>query len=95
MNFVQVEFLYFFVLVLVIYWLLPKRIWQNWFLIFCSAIFYGWVHPWFLCLLYGSAILDYQMGLRMDARPENKKKYLAWSLIGNLGMLGYFKYTNF
>jgi alginate O-acetyltransferase complex protein AlgI len=95
MNFVQVEFLWFFVLVLCIYWSLPKRIWQNWFLIVCSAIFYGWVHPWFLFLLYGFVILDYKMGLLIRERPDRKKLFLTFSLIGNLGMLGYFKYTNF
>ncbi|MEC7985984.1 MAG: MBOAT family O-acyltransferase, partial [Myxococcota bacterium] len=95
MNFVQVEFLYFFALVLLVYWWLPKRVWQNWFLIGCSAIFYGWVHPWFLLLLYGSAILDYRMGLLIHQRPAQKKMYLTLSLLGNLGMLGYFKYTNF
>ncbi len=95
MNFVQVEFLYFFSIVLTVYWLLSKRQWQNLFLVICSAIFYGWVHPWFLFLLYGSAILDYKVGLLINERPEQKKMYLSLSLCGNLGMLGYFKYTNF
>ncbi|MBM74541.1 MAG: membrane-bound O-acyltransferase family protein [Proteobacteria bacterium] len=95
MNFIHVEFLYFFAIVFVLYWLLNKRKWQNLLLIVSSAIFYGWVHPWFLILLYGSAVLDYQMGLLMRSDPDNKKRYLILSLIGNLGMLGYFKYANF
>ena len=48
-----------------------------------------------LLLLYGSAILDYKVGLLIDQKPEQKKWYLSLSLCGNLGMLGYFKYTNF
>ena len=95
MNFVQIEFPIFFILTFVIYWLLPRRQWQNLLLIISSAIFYGWVHPWFLILLYGSAVLDFNMGKLMQKNPEKKKIYLWISMIGNIGMLGYFKYCNF
>ena len=95
MNFVQFEFPIFFVLVFTIFWLLKKRAWQNLLLVVCSAVFYGWVHPWFLLLLYGSAILDFNMGKRMVDDSANKKRYLWISMLGNVGMLGYFKYCNF
>ena len=64
-------------------------------LVISSAIFYGWVHPWFLILLYSSAILDFNMGKLMVSEPEKKKMFLWISMLGNLGMLGYFKYCNF
>lgn len=95
MNFIQYEFLIFFVLVLSLYWFLKKREWQNILLVICSAIFYGWVHPWFLILLYASAVLDFNMGKLMLSRPEKKKIFLWISMLGNIGMLGYFKYCNF
>lgn len=95
MNFVQFEFPIFFFLVFALFWALKKRTWQNLLLVGCSAIFYGWVHPWFLFLLYGSAILDFNMGKRMVDDAQNKKRYLWISMIGNVGMLGYFKYCNF
>lgn len=95
MNFVQFEFPIFFGLIFILFWMLKKRSWQNLLLVVCSAVFYGWVHPWFLLLLYGSAILDFNMGKRMVEDADNKKRYLWISMLGNVGMLGYFKYCNF
>ena len=95
MSFVQWEFPLFAAVVLAVYWLLPSRRWQNLLLVLCSALFYGWVHPWFLILLYFSAGLDYTVGRLMAARPAHRKRWLCLSLAGNLGMLGYFKYAGF
>ena len=61
MTFVQIEFLWFMLVVYTAYWLLRRREWQNGLLVVASAIFYGWIHPWFLVLLYTSAIVDYGM----------------------------------
>ncbi len=95
MTFIQAEFLWFFALVLTTYWLLRRRVWQNALLVVCSAIFYGWVHPWFLLLLYGSATLDFFVGRQMRATPQHARRLLVLSMCGNLGMLGYFKYAGF
>jgi D-alanyl-lipoteichoic acid acyltransferase DltB (MBOAT superfamily) len=95
MSFVQLEFLWFLSIVLVLYWGFPRRRWQNVLLAVASAVFYGWVHPWFLLLLYGSAVLDYNVGRAIVSRPERKRLWLTLSLVGNLGMLGYFKYCDF
>ncbi len=95
MTFVQVEFLVFIVLVFGLYWSMPSRRLQNGLLAVSSAIFYGWVHPWFLLLLYGSATLDYFCGLGMVRLPSRKRLFLVLSLCGNLGMLGTFKYCDF
>ena len=95
MTFVQKEFLLFFAIVYPLYWMVGKRSWQNGILVFSSAIFYGWVHPWFLGLLGFSAVLDYVMGVRIEDAPRNKKMWISFSLVGNLGLLGFFKYFNF
>ena len=95
MSFVQWEFPLFAAAVIAVYWLLPGRRLQNLLLMVVSAVFYGWVHPWFLLLLYFSAGLDYTMGRLMAARPQRKTLWLVLSLSGNLGMLGYFKYAGF
>ncbi len=95
MTFIQVEFLWLMLAVFAVYWSLPKRWMQNALLVAVSAVFYGWVHPWFLILLYGSAVLDYNVALQMRARPAHKKRFLIISMLGNLGMLGYFKYVDF
>ncbi|MFZ5481572.1 MAG: MBOAT family O-acyltransferase [Myxococcota bacterium] len=95
MTFVQVEFLWFMGIVFALYWAIPNRKWQNAMLAVASAIFYGWVHPWFLILLYAAAVIDYFAGLGMQRYPGHKKLVLTVSLLGNLAMLGYFKYFDF
>ncbi|MBU0606396.1 MAG: MBOAT family protein [Armatimonadetes bacterium] len=95
MSFVQIEFLWFFALVLGLYWALRNRRLQSVLLLVASATFYGWIHPWFLILLYASALLDFTMGHAMRRFPDKKKLFLVISMCGNLGMLGYFKYFDF
>ncbi len=107
MHFIQVEFIWFMAIVYTLYWVVATpqvervlpvegRVAQNALLAVVSAVFYGWVHPWFLLLLYFSAVLDYNVGLQM-AKREHKDRFplLIVSLVGNLGMLGVFKYYNF
>ncbi len=95
MTFVQIEFAILFVTVFAVYWTVRNRTLQNVLLVMASAVFYGWVHPWFLILLYTSATLDFSMGRCMARWPHRKKLFLAISLIGDLGILGYFKYCDF
>ena len=95
MSFVQSEFAAFLAVVLTAYWLLRRRELQNLLLVVASAVFYGWVHPWFLWLLFGSATLDFLVARGMAGRPDRKARLLAVSLVGNLGLLGWFKYCDF
>ncbi len=95
MTFVQIEFVALFVLVFALYWAARHRVLQNALLVVASAVFYGWVHPWFLILLYSSATLDYSMGRCMARWPGRKRLFLALSLVGNLSILGTFKYFDF
>jgi D-alanyl-lipoteichoic acid acyltransferase DltB (MBOAT superfamily) len=73
----------------------PGRVAQNILLALASAVFYGYVHQWFLLLLYFSAVLDYNVGLAIARDEARKRMYLGFSLLGNLGMLAVFKYYNF
>ncbi|MEY3214565.1 MAG: hypothetical protein RIT28_5046 [Pseudomonadota bacterium] len=100
MTFVQQEFLVFFALVLAVTWGMPlvgerRRVAQNAVLLVASAVFYGWVEPWMLGLLLASTLLDYGVTLGMARWPDRRKALLALSLVGNLGMLGAFKYLGF
>jgi len=94
-TFIQVEFLVLMAVVFGAYWTVRNRVAQNLILVATSTLFYGWVHPWFLWLLYGSATLDYFCGRAMRRWPERKKRFLMLSLTGNLGLLGTFKYCDF
>lgn len=95
MSFASSEFIWFFVGVVTAYWLVPSRRWQNVLLLGVSAVFYGWVHPWFLLLLYGSAVVDYSVSLAMARRQARRGLLLAISVVTNLGLLGVFKYLDF
>jgi alginate O-acetyltransferase complex protein AlgI len=95
MTFIQIEFIWLFLIVFSAYWTVRSRVFQNALLVAASAVFYGWVHPWFLILLYTSATLDYTMGRAMARWPHRRKLFLAMSMIGDLSILGYFKYCDF
>ncbi len=95
LTFVQTEFIWFFAAVFTLYWVLRRRRFQNFLLLAASVVFYGWVHPWFLILLFFTAIQDYLAGIAIERWPGRKGWFLGASLAGNLGLLAYFKYADF
>src|SRR5918993_3965496 len=66
-------------------------------LLLASYIFYAAWNPPFILLLWLSTVVDYFVGKALYAQenPFKKKVLLVVSLIGNLGMLCFFKYGNF
>ena len=94
MIFHSLDFVAFFLITTSLYWQLPHR-GQNLLLLAASYVFYGWVHPWFLILLVTSTTIDWWAARRMEADPSHRKRYLAFSIASNMGMLAYFKYANF
>lgn len=94
MIFHSLTFVAFFLTVVTLYWRLPHRA-QNALLLVSSYVFYGWVHPWFLTLIFASTVVDYWAGRGMSAQPARRRLFLGLSLVVNLGMLGFFKYFNF
>jgi D-alanyl-lipoteichoic acid acyltransferase DltB (MBOAT superfamily) len=71
--------------------------WQNGMLFLASCVFYGWWDWRFLWMLLATTALDYWVSLKIHAsdQPRIRKRYLALSVITNLGLLGFFKYFNF
>ena len=94
MIFHSLDFAAFFLIVVTIYWRLSHRA-QNVLLLGASYVFYGWIHPWFVLIMLASTTVDYWAGQRMEDDAANRRRYLAASLVVNLGMLGVFKYFNF
>jgi len=65
------------------------------FLVVMSFIFYGWWDWRFLFLILGSGLLDFFAGLGMKRFPRGRRVFLILSILGNVGTLAVFKYTNF
>jgi alginate O-acetyltransferase complex protein AlgI len=92
----SLEFAVFLPTVLIVYWLLPHRL-QNLLLVAASYAFYAAWDYRFLGLLVVSTGTDYAVGLGLGRARSNlrRKLLLAFSLVVNLGILGFFKYANF
>lgn len=98
MLFNSIDFLIFFPIVFVLYWLLNDNLKiQNILLLLASYIFYAWWDWRFLSLIVISSIIDYAAGLKIyNAQNDKKRKlWLLVSLVANLGFLSIFKYYNF
>jgi alginate O-acetyltransferase complex protein AlgI len=97
MIFTSFEFvLFFLVVVLVRHWLTSFET-EKWFLLVVSYLFYmSWSLPCLGLILFTS-LVDYFVGLRLGRVEDRagRKSLLLLSLVLNLGVLGYFKYTNF
>ena len=67
------------------------------FIFLASCVFYMAWNPLYIGLILFSAVLDYFVGLRIAAseEPRRRKAWLMVSVVGNLGLLGVFKYYNF
>lgn len=97
MLFNSLAFAIFFVIVYGLYLVSTHQL-QNRILLAASYYFYA-AWSWKLTsLLLISTTIDYFCALGIEKYRENqkaKKRFLALSLMGNLGMLGFFKYYNF
>jgi alginate O-acetyltransferase complex protein AlgI len=99
MLFNSLEFLLFLPTVFFLYWFVFKNQLraQNLLLLVASYIFYGWWDWRFLSLIIASTFLDYFISIQLGKTDISRKRkfLLGVSLVGNLGMLGFFKYYNF
>ena len=92
-------FLYgFFSLFFLGYFLTPRP-YKNHFALFGSLFFYAWGEPLFVLIAFLSALADYALGRKVartrESDPRRSKMFLALGVGLNLGLLVYFKYTNF
>ncbi|MBK6629159.1 MAG: MBOAT family protein [Flavobacteriales bacterium] len=98
MLFNSVHYLWFLPTVFALYWGVFRSLRaQNLLLIVASYVFYGWWDPRFLALLFVSSFSDYWLGLWIDRSGDARvrRRALVLSLVFNLGILAYFKYSNF
>ncbi len=98
MLFQTLDFGVLLAVVLVLIILLRTHTLQLFMLLAASYVFYMWWNPLYILLIVGSTLVDYVSGYRMGLRElgdRKRKKWLWFSVITNLGLLGTFKYFNF
>ena len=73
---------------------LPKQ-WRIGFLLLISLLFYAWGEPVYVLLMIGSILVNWGIGLAMDRFAARKKAWMIASVVLNIGLLFFFKYTGF
>ena len=100
MVFSSIEFLFYFLPVVLIGYFVLKR-WRrasNVFLSVMSLGFYAFGAPKFFPIMMGSIVMNWLFGLWVDRVREDRKRaklVLTLMVIFNLGLLGIFKYLMF
>ena len=98
MVFSSILFLFrFFPAAMLVYFLIPQK-GKNAAIFILSLIFYSWGEPKYFPIMIASVLVDYFVGRGIDRFWRSKaicKWLLACSMVFNLGMLGFFKYTGF
>jgi alginate O-acetyltransferase complex protein AlgI len=97
MVFNSYTFVVFFIIMLVLHNLPFSWKTKKINLLLASYIFYAAWNPPFILLLWLSTVIDFYVGRALYTQPDGHKRklLLVISLIGNLGMLCFFKYGNF
>ena len=98
MLFNSLEYVLFVLVVISLFWGLGRfgglRLGM---LMVASWIFYMTWSPIFIGLIIGSTVFDYYLGLAIHqaSDPRRRKRLVTASVVGNLGLLGVFKYFDF
>src|SRR5512140_3118955 len=72
----------------------PAKVWLT----RLSLVFYGWWNPRYVLLILASMLFNYWLGRRIGQAVRSGRSgggLLAWGVVANLVLLGYFKYANF
>ena len=102
MLFNSIDFLVFFPLVVLVYFVIPRKARYLWLLV-ASYYFYMCWNPQYALLMGTSTVITYLSGYLLDRINQSdsgkKERYrklcVAGSLISNLSILAVFKYANF
>lgn len=100
MVFSSILFIFYFLpLTLLLYYAGPSRL-RNLVLLVMSLVFYSWGEPVYISIMLFSTVFDYGNGIAIEkclssGRKRAARAVLLLSVAGNLGILGFFKYSNF
>lgn len=104
MLFNSFQFMLFFPIVVMVYYIIPERL-KNYWLLAASYFFYMCWNAKYALLILLSTIITYVSGLLIEriktsGKAESNKRcfmklVVAGSFVSNLGILFYYKYINF
>lgn len=98
MQFTSFEFLVFFPVVVLVFYIVPKKFRQFWLLLASYYFYMGWNAKYALLILT-STVVTYLCAIligRIDSENQKKRKLLLIAgIIVNLGILVFFKYFYF
>lgn len=103
MSFNSIDYLLFFPVVVLIYFLLPRKVKMYWLLLSSYYFYMSWNAKYGILIFFSTAV-TYLCGLALEWAGKHaglkrqkaaKLSIISLSLIINLGLLFYFKYTNF
>ncbi len=91
--------LVFLPITLTLYYLAPQKA-KNGILFITSLVFYAWGEPIYVLIMLFSTVFDYCNGIALERleqknKPRGRTAVLAASVIVNIGLLCFFKYTDF
>ncbi len=97
MLFNSIEFLIFFPIVTLLFYLMPQK-WRWLLLLAASCFFYMWFIPKYIFILLITILIDYSAGILIEKWKDDiskKKAYLVVSIVSTCMVLFIFKYLNF
>lgn len=97
MIFTSFEFVLFFLVVIGVRSVIQNFSAEKWFLLIASYVFYmSWSIPCGLLIL-ATSLIDYFVGVGLEKVQDQRRRrlLLVASIVANLGVLAFFKYTNF
>ncbi|MCC7477737.1 MBOAT family protein [bacterium] len=97
MVFPTLQFAFFITLLLALLLVFRRSGTRKLILLVASWAFYMAWNPAYIWVILGLCFVDYWVGIYLERIQEQRKRYilLALSVVANLGMLAYFKYTGF
>ena len=95
MVFASAIFLFLFLPITIIGYFLIKPKYRNFWLFIMSLVFYAWGGLIYAILFIFSAYINFLFGIWMEKNRRRKKLILSLSIVWNLGILAYFKYSSF
>ncbi len=101
MQFTSFDFLVFFPVVVLLFYVMPRRLRQLWLLLASYYFYMGWNAKYALLILastiitYLGGILMNRAGVQKDGSRRKCRWILAAGIVGNLAFLVFFKYFYF